>query len=218
MSGLEASVAKMRRDDIGDAAVEAFADAYRRLQEGETGVLPEGDIEPVDDLPAAGDLPETGPEAGGALDHAVVIKLNGGLGTSMGMTGPKSLVEVKDGLTFLDIIARQVLELRERTGARLPLVLMNSFATRDDSLEALAAHPELAADVPADFVQNKEPTVLVDGLAPAEWPQNPSLEWCPPGHGDIYTALMTSGTLDALLEAGYRWAFMSNSDNLGAVL
>ena len=70
MSGLEASVGKMRRDDVGDAAVEAFADAYRRLQDGETGVLPEDEIEPVDDLAAAGDLPETGPEAGGAHSSA----------------------------------------------------------------------------------------------------------------------------------------------------
>src|SRR6476661_7485652 len=218
MSGLEASVAKMRRDDIGDAAVEAFADAYRRLQEGETGVLPEGDIEPVDDLPAAGDLPETGPEAGGALDHAVVIKLNGGLGTSMGMTGPKSLVEVKDGLTFLDIIVRQVLELRERTGARLPLVLMNSFSTRDASLEALGRYDDIESDVPLDFLQNKVPKLMADDLEPAEWPEDPALEWAPPGHGDLYTALVTSGLLDELLERDYRYAFVSNADNLGAVL
>ena len=72
--------------------------------------------------------------------------------------------------------------------------------------------------MPLDFVQHKEPKLLVDGLAPAEWPADPSLEWCPPGHGDIYTALLTSGMLDALLERGYRYAFMSNSDNLGAVL
>jgi UTP--glucose-1-phosphate uridylyltransferase len=148
----------------------------------------------------------------------VVIKLNGGLGTSMGMTRAKSLIEAKDGLSFLDVIARQVHELRRRTGAAVPLVLMNSFYTREDSLEALAAHPELEADVPPDFVQNKEPKVLVDSLQPAEWPADPSLEWCPPGHGDIYTALLTSGMLERLLAAGRRWAFISNSDNLGAVL
>ena len=72
--------------------------------------------------------------------------------------------------------------------------------------------------MPPDFVQHKEPKILVDGLQPAEWPDDPSLEWCPPGHGDLYTALLTSGMLDALLERGYRYAFMSNSDNLGAVL
>ena len=45
----------------------------------------------------------------------------------------------------------------------------------------------------------------------------PELEWCPPGHGDIYTALAASGTLDVLLGAGLRYAFVSNSDNLGAL-
>jgi UTP--glucose-1-phosphate uridylyltransferase len=218
MSGLQASIDKMRRDGVGDAAVQAFADAYERLQEGETGVLPEDEIEPVDEVPDADELPDAGEAAGGALDHAVVVKLNGGLGTSMGMTGPKSLVEVKDGLTFLDVIVRQVLGLRERTGARLPLVLMNSFSTRDASLDALARYDDAEADVPLDFVQNKVPKLLADELEPAEWPDDPDLEWAPPGHGDLYTALVTSGMLDELLERDYRWAFVSNADNLGAVL
>jgi len=218
MSGLQASIDKMRRDGVGDAAVQAFADAYERLQDGETGVLPEAEIEPVDEVPDADELPDAGEEAGGALDHAVVVKLNGGLGTSMGMTGPKSLVEVKDGLTFLDVIVRQVLGLRERTGARLPLVLMNSFSTRDASLEALGRYDDVEADVPLDFVQNKVPKLLADELEPADWPDDPDLEWAPPGHGDLYTALVTSGMLDELLERDYRHAFVSNADNLGAVL
>src|SRR5919107_5125991 len=218
MSGLQASIDKMRRDGVGDAAVQAFADAYERLQEGETGVLPEDEIEPVDEVPDADELPDAGEEAGGALDHAVIVKLNGGLGTSMGMTGPKSLVEVKDGLTFLDVIVRQVLGLRKRTGARLPLVLMNSFSTREPSLEALGRYDDVEADVPLDFVQNKVPKLLADGLDPVEWPDDPDLEWAPPGHGDLYTALVTSGMLEELLERDYRYAFVSNADNLGAVL
>src|SRR3954452_8686743 len=218
MSGLQASIDKMRRDGVGDAAVQAFADAYERLQEGETGVLPEDEIEPVEDVPDADALPDAGAQAGRALDRAVIVKLNGGLGTSMGMTGPKSLVEVKDGLTFLDVIVRQVLALRERTGARLPLVLMNSFSTREPSLEALGRYDDIEADVPLDFVQNKVPKLLADELEPAEWPDDPDLEWAPPGHGDLYAALVTSGTLDALLERDYRYAFVSNADNLGAFL
>jgi len=214
MDGLEACVEKMEREGIAGAAVETFKHYYEQLRAGETGMLPESGIEPVEDVQALEDLPQ----GDAPLDRAVVLKLNGGLGTSMGMTRAKSLIEAKDGLSFLDVIARQVLELRERTGARLPLVLMDSFYTREDSLEALRAHRELEADVPPDFVQNKEPKVLVDGLGPAEWPADPTLEWCPPGHGDVYTALLTSGMLEALLGAGYRWAFMSNYDNLGAVL
>jgi UTP--glucose-1-phosphate uridylyltransferase len=213
---LDAAVAKMRAEGLGDAAVESFSRQYRRLQEGETGTLAESDIEPVASLPDAEDL--TAEADAALLDQAVVIKLNGGLGTSMGMTKAKSLLEVKDGKTFLDLIAEQVLALRERSGARLPLVLMNSFATREDSLAALERHGDLSAGLPADFVQNKVPKVRADDLEPVSWPDDPALEWAPPGHGDLYTALVTSGMLEALLDGGYRYAFVSNSDNLGAVL
>ncbi|MET0684304.1 MAG: UTP--glucose-1-phosphate uridylyltransferase [Solirubrobacteraceae bacterium] len=212
--GLRASVEKMEREGVPEAAVKTFRHYYEQLEGGETGMIPESAIDPVTDLPDADALPE----ADAPLDEAVVIKLNGGLGTSMGMDRAKSLVEVKDGMAFLDVIVQQILALRAATGARIPLVLMNSFATRDDSLELLGRHPEIASDVPPDFVQHKEPKLLVDGLAPAEWPADPSLEWCPPGHGDIYPALLTSGMLDALIDAGYRYGFLSNSDNLGAVL
>src|SRR6201991_3625293 len=124
----------MRREGLPDAAIDTFSHYYRELAGGETGMLPESSIEPVTDVAT---LDSIGPGDGAPLDRAVVLKLNGGLGTSMGMTRAKSLIEAKDGLTFLDVIARQVLGLRERSGARLPLVLMNSFATRDDSLAAL---------------------------------------------------------------------------------
>jgi UTP--glucose-1-phosphate uridylyltransferase len=210
MDGLQASVEKMRRDGAPDAAINTFRHYYEQLAGGETGMLPESEIEPVEDVQQLDDLPAGEPP----LDQAVVIKLNGGLGTSMGMTRAKSLIEAKDGLTFLDVIVRQVLELR--SGARLPLVLMNSFYTREEALAALGS--EIESDVPLDFVQHKEPKIRVDDLMPVEWPQDRSLEWCPPGHGDLYTALLTSGMLETLLDRGYRYAFVSNSDNLGAVL
>src|SRR5215204_1084162 len=212
--GLKASVEKMEAEGIPQAAIDTFRHYYEQLESGETGMLPEDSIEPVEDVVEFGELPEED----GPLDRAVVLKLNGGLGTSMGMTQAKSLIEAKDGLAFLDVIARQVEALRERARAPVPLVLMNSFYTRDDSLAKLAEHPELESPVPPDFVQHKEPKLLVDGLMPVEWPDDPAQEWCPPGHGDLYTALLTSGMLDALLDKGYRWAFISNSDNLAAVL
>jgi UTP--glucose-1-phosphate uridylyltransferase len=214
VDGLQASVEKMRREGLPDAAIDTFCHYYQQLAEGETGMLPESEIEPVGELQDLDALPDED----APLDEAVVLKLNGGLGTSMGMTRAKSLIEAKDGLSFLDIVARQVLELRRRSGARLPLVLMNSFYTHDESLEALRRHEGFESDVPPDFVQHKEPKIRVDDLMPVEWPDDPSLEWCPPGHGDLYTALLTSGMLDDLLGHGYRFAFVSNSDNLGAVL
>jgi UTP--glucose-1-phosphate uridylyltransferase len=212
---VRAAVEKMRREGLPEIAIETFAQYERRLREGEEGTLPEYEIEPLEDLPDAAELPE---EGGEAIARVVVLKLNGGLGTSMGMTRAKSLLEVKQGLSFLDIIVRQVLHLRERTGASIPLLLMHSFATREDSLAALARYPELERDLPLDFVQGKVPKLLADGFEPVEWPANPALEWAPPGHGDVFTSLATSGLLDKLLERGYRYVFISNADNLGAVL
>jgi UTP--glucose-1-phosphate uridylyltransferase len=216
--GLEKSVEKMRADGVADLAIRNFEHYYRLLEAGEAGTLPESEIEPVSDVPDADELAEGGDAARDALDRTVVLKLNGGLGTSMGMTQAKSLLEAKERLTFLDVIARQVLEVRARTGARLPLVLMNSFYTRDDSLEALSRYDDLPADVPLDFVQGKVPKIDAESLEPVSWPDDPDLEWAPPGHGDLYTALVTSGMLAELLEHGYEYAFVANADNLGATL
>jgi UTP--glucose-1-phosphate uridylyltransferase len=213
------STDKMRTEGVADVAIDTFEQQLERLRAGETGVLAEADIEPVAELPDADALPEDEAGARAALDRTVVIKLNGGLGTSMGMTAPKSLLEVKDGLTFLDITVRQILDLRASTGAQLPLVLMNSFATRDASLEALEPYDELpVAGVAADFVQSKAPKLDAESLEPVSWPADPGMEWAPPGHGDLYPSLQSSGMLQALLDAGYDYAFVANVDNLGAVM
>ncbi|HEX4363976.1 MAG TPA: UTP--glucose-1-phosphate uridylyltransferase [Solirubrobacteraceae bacterium] len=219
MHEMNAGLEKMRADGVPDVALRTFAHYYERLRAGEAGVLAESELEPVTELPDADALPADDDGAREALGQAVIIKLNGGLGTSMGMTGPKSLLEVKDGLSFLDITVHQIRDLRARTGARLPLVLMNSFATRDASLAALTPYDDLPVDgIDADFLQSKVPKLVADDLAPVRWPADASLEWAPPGHGDLYPALLSSGMLDALLDSGYRYAFVANVDNLGAVM
>jgi len=206
----------MRGEGLPETAIDTFAHYEELLRQGDQGTLPESELEPLDDVPSADDLPEPDESV---LERAVMLKLNGGLGTSMGMTEAKSLLEVKDGLSFLDIIARQVLHLRESHGAQIPLLLMNSFATRDDTLAALERYPELPIEgLSLDFVQGKVPKLLADSLEPVEWDADPSLEWAPPGHGDVFTSLATSGMLDTLLERGYEYLFLSNSDNLGASL
>ncbi len=207
----------MRSGGVDETAVEVFGHYYRQLESGVTGIIAEADIEPLKEPPRLADIAEDEAAAHDALDATVVIKLNGGLGTSMGMERAKSLLDVRSGLSFLDIIARQVLHLRERYDVRLPLLFMNSFRTRDDTLEALSAYDDLASgDLPLDFLQNWEPKLREDDLTPVEWPEDPDLEWCPPGHGDLYTALSGSGLLQQLLDEGLRYAFVSNGDNLGA--
>jgi UTP--glucose-1-phosphate uridylyltransferase len=209
---------KMRKEGLPQLAIRTFRHYYEQLVAGERGTLPGCELEPVGSLPELASLAGVRERGLAELERAVVIKLNGGLGTSMGMTRAKSLLPVKGELSFLDIIARQVLALRGEAGARVPLLLMDSFRTRDDSLAVLARYPELGAGLPLDFLQHKVPRIRAADLAPAEWPEQPEYEWCPPGHGDLYTALLTSGTLATLQQAGRRWAFVSNADNLGAVL
>lgn len=211
---------KMRDAGMPEIAVDAFGRQYAALRAGATGLVAEADIEPLDDIESFASLRGAADAAATreVMDRAVVVKLNGGLGTSMGMDRAKSLLPVKDGHSFLDVIARQVLSLRARWDCRLPLVCMHSFRTRDDSLRVLDDHGGLADDLPADFLQHKVPKIDAATLAPVDWPADRELEWCPPGHGDLYPALVTSGMLEALEAHGYEYLFVSNSDNLGAVL
>ena len=198
-------------------AIEVFAHHYRQLERGETGMIPESTIEPLD-MPSLAEA-EVDEDAGvRALAETAVIKLNGGLGTSMGMDRAKSLLCVRRGLSFLDIIARQVLHLRSTYDVRLPVIFMNSFRTSADTLAALSRYSSLPVPgIPLELMQNKEPKLLESNLMPVSWVKDPSLEWCPPGHGDIYTALSATGLVRTLLDAGYRQLFISNADNLGAV-
>ena len=207
----------MQDAGVDQTAIEVFTHYYRLLEGGETGMIPEATIDPLD-MEALAEVEVSDDVATAAIARTVVIKLNGGLGTSMGMDRAKSLLCVRRGLSFLDIIARQVLHLREQYGATLPLIFMNSFRTSSDTMAALARYEELPVDgLPLEFLQNKEPKLLVDDLTPVSYAKDRDLEWCPPGHGDIYTALRGTGLLDALIAAGYEQVFVSNSDNLGAV-
>ncbi|QWZ08353.1 UTP--glucose-1-phosphate uridylyltransferase [Nocardioides panacis] len=213
--GLQQARAKMADAGVDPVAVDVFEHYYRMVESGETGMIPESTVEPVD-IPALADADLPSPVPVDGLGRTVVVKLNGGLGTSMGLDRAKSLLEVREGLTFLDVIARQVLWAREEYGVRLPLVFMDSFRTSADTTQALAGYDLSADGLPLDFLQNKEPKLRADDLTPVTWEPDPDLEWCPPGHGDLYPALRGSGLLDRLIEAGYTQAFVSNSDNLGA--
>ena len=164
---------KMVAAGVDEVAIETFAHYYRLLEHGETGMMPESTIDPVD-MESLADVEVADDVASEAIRHTVVIKLNGGLGTSMGMDRAKSLLCVRRGLSFLDIIARQVLHLRKEYDAPLPMIFMNSFRTSTDTLDALGRYDELPVEgLPLEFLQNKEPKLLLKDLAPAAFPKDP---------------------------------------------
>ena len=215
--GLSLATRKMAAAGVDPVAIDVFTHYYRLAESGSTGLIGEDTIEPLLEPARLEQVEVSEADAQAALAKTVIIKLNGGLGTSMGLDRAKSLLPVRDGRNFLDLIVAQVQYARQAYGVRLPLLFMDSFRTREDTLEHLARYPELAVDgLPLDFLQNAEPKIRADDFTPVEWPADPSLEWCPPGHGDLYPALWGSGVLDALLDAGFQYVSVANGDNLGA--
>ncbi len=208
---------KMETAGLGEAAIGAFERGYNLLQTGEKGLIEEKTIEPATDIPHSleitNGLQDWNPQL---LAQTVVLKLNGGLGTGMGLQKAKSLLEVKNGETFLDLIVEQITTLRSETGAQVRFLLMNSFSTSEDTLASLKDGP--LADEELEMLQNKAPKIDAKTMTPVSWPTDSEHEWCPPGHGDLYPALVGSGWLDRLLADGIQYAFVSNSDNLGATL
>jgi UTP--glucose-1-phosphate uridylyltransferase len=209
---LPAFVSKMKNEGLQSLVIDTFSYYYRKVIRGETGLVHNKDIKPIglNDIEHAENISNYSTAGEKAFGHAVQITLNGGLGTSMGLTGPKSLLKVKNRQSFLEIILRQTEE------RKVALALMNSFSTHESTLAALKKiNPPR---FPLIFQQHKYPKILQNGFRPATWPNNADLEWNPPGHGDVYTALYTSGLLQKLLGQGIKYAFISNSDNLGATM
>ena len=82
-----------------------------------------------------------------------------------------------------DVVA---LSLGQAQGNPLPTIVQVTEASKIDP----AAHPEIAHEgIAPDFMQSMIPKLDANTLAPVSWPPAPALEWCPPGHRDVYGAL-----------------------------
>lgn len=153
-----------------------------------------------------------------SLSKLAVLKLNGGLGTSMGCVGPKSVIEVRDGNTFLDLSVRQIEHLNRRYDTDVPLLLMNSFNTDADTAKIIKKYSGHRIRV-RTFNQSRYPRIYKDSFLPVPEFYGDDLEtWYPPGHGDLFESLVSSGELDTLLAQGREILFVSNGDNLGATV
>ncbi|TGK01900.1 UTP--glucose-1-phosphate uridylyltransferase [Leptospira langatensis] len=211
---------KMLKEGLSSEFISDFLSKIQEVRNGETGIVKweeVGDLDPSSDEISLEKIESSYVGDPTYLKELVVIKLNGGLGTSMGLSGPKSLIEIKDGMSFLEIICRQIGFIREQYRLEVPLVLMDSFSTQEQSLSELKKIG-FTQNYPMSFLQHKVPRLVVPNLVPLESEKDKNEEWCPPGHGDIWFTLLETGLLDQLLEKGYKVAFVSNGDNLGATV
>merc|ERR1719186_1020974 len=154
------------------------------------------------------------------LDKLVVIKLNGGLGTSMGCSGPKSVIPVRNDLTFLDLTVQQIEYLNKTYDADVPLVLMNSFYTDEETMKIIRKYSGFKVTI-RTFNQSRFPRINKESLMPIakSCRSDDDMDcWYPPGHGDFYQSFSNSGLLDEFIDQGKKVCFMSNIDNLGATV
>jgi len=219
MKHWDAIESKMKAENVSQAGIDAFKNSYRVLVTGENTLIPESVVDPIDALDDIEKMTDI-VEDPGLLGKTVILKLNGGLGTGMGLDKAKSLLEVTQGNSFLDLIAKQIGAMKTKFGKDdLKFMLMNSFSTSEDTKAALKKYEEtLGKGDDLEFLQNKAPKVCKDGFAAVTCEASPKDEWCPPGHGDLYPAMKGSGALDTLVGKGFQYMFVSNSDNLGATM
>ena len=160
----------------------------------------------------------TGTNETSILSKLAVIKLNGGLGTSMGCIGPKSAIEVREGHSFLDLSVQQIESINNARNESIPLILMNSFNTDDETVQLIQKYSGKNVQI-LTFNQSRFPRIDKDTLVPiALTPYSEKHCWYPPGHGDFFRSIAKCGLLDKLIEMGKEYLFVSNIDNLGATI
>lgn len=153
----------MEKEGIAPSAISAFESTFNSLISGNTGMIAEDSISPVPDLDRAENFTiDADPKL---LSETVVLKLNGGLGTGMGLDKAKSLLKVKGEDTFLDLTAKQVIQMRKDYGFKVKFMLMNSFSTSQDTLSFFQErYPGLAAEDGLEMMQNKVPKLNQETL------------------------------------------------------
>ena len=127
---------KMKSENLAAPVIEAFRYYYAKIRDGSQGLIGEDAIDPLDPeaLVQADQLGLFAEAGKKALPWSVRIVLNGGLGTSMGLEGAKSLIPVKDRRSFLEITLNQALR------QKVALCFMNSFSTHNATRGFIAAH------------------------------------------------------------------------------
>ncbi|XP_020234113.1 UTP--glucose-1-phosphate uridylyltransferase [Cajanus cajan] len=221
LPALKSAVAGL--NEISENEKSGFINLVSRYLSGEAQHVEWSKIQtPTDEVVVPYDTlaptPDGSAEVKNLLDKLVVLKLNGGLGTTMGCTGPKSVIEVRDGLTFLDLIVIQIENLNSKYGSNVPLLLMNSFNTHDDTQKIIEKYQNSNIEIHT-FNQSQYPRLVVEDFLPLPSKGHTGKDgWYPPGHGDVFPSLSNSGKLDALLSQGKEYVFVANSDNLGAIV
>lgn len=174
----------------------------------------------VRDLPAAGARAELAARGLAAIrDGKVgVVVLNGGMATRFGGVVKGVVPVLGERRSFLGLVVEDILRLERDTGGRVPLFLMNSFATDAATKAHFAENVHFGAD--PRRIEHFTQFVALRMERSGELFRRADGELSPygPGHGDFPGAFRACGSLRRFLAAGGRHLLVRNVDNLGARL
>lgn len=210
---MKEDLAEMKKTHSSPDDLDEFYRLFKRYLKTKGEKIIWGDIKsPRDKIIQYSDIPEPSKNFKDLLSKLAVLKLNGGLGTTMGCTGPKSAITVKDGKNFIDLSVKQMNYLNSKYKVNVPLVLMDSFNTKDMTNKIVFRY-----DGVKRFLQSMFPRISSETLLPLDSSYG-NKRMYPPGHGDLFYSLKKSGMLDELLGEGIEYLFVSNVDNLAATV
>ncbi|KAK9056054.1 hypothetical protein SSX86_027141 [Deinandra increscens subsp. villosa] len=135
------------------------------------------------------------------LDKLVVVRINDSEGTNMGFDGPKSAIEISNGLTYLDLLGNYIESLNSKYGCDVPLLLMNDDVNTHNDILKIVEKQSKKNIICLLKDQHQENDVKI--------------------HFDQKEALLSlkkSGKLDDLLSQGKEFILLLNSDNLAEVV
>jgi len=145
-----------------------------------------------------------------------VILVAGGQGTRLGFDHPKGMFPIGplSQKTLFQIHVEKIVAAARRYGARIPLYLMTSTATHEETVAFFDRHERFG--LPADdlriFCQGTMPAVDAEtGRVLLDAPGQIAVS--PDGHGGLVAALHRSGVLDDIERRGIRHLFYFQVDN-----
>uniref|UniRef100_A0A0D9XGF0 UTP--glucose-1-phosphate uridylyltransferase n=1 Tax=Leersia perrieri TaxID=77586 RepID=A0A0D9XGF0_9ORYZ len=128
------------------------------------------------------------------LDRLVVLKINAESGKRMGSRSPRTLIKFPDGSIPLDHFVKEIESLNIAYKCDIPLLVMNSFMTMDDTLKVITRYKDSNVKLFL-FSQSKYPAIDDNFYPVAFNGKYPDDCWYPPGDGDVYASLYNNRRL-----------------------
>ncbi|XP_006359120.1 UTP--glucose-1-phosphate uridylyltransferase isoform X1 [Solanum tuberosum] len=151
------------------------------------------------------------------LDKLVVLKFNGNLGSDMGFSGPKSALEVCNGLTCLDFVVNHIESINSKYGCNIPLLMMNTPSTHDGIMKVLEKHPNKNIHT---FTQSQRQQENIEDMSESRTLNKSSAQekLYPSNLLEVFLSLNSSGKLEPLISQGKEYFLLLQSENLAEVV